>query len=369
VKAKKVIFLGMVLLSFVFFSCGRNETVSPSHRGDILRVAVYVAGFQGDKAVIDSACNGGKVLQEAFPGTVECRIVEGSFDTSKWDPGLRELAEASPAYDLIFAGPFDLVEDLQTVALDYPDQKFVAFDASVDYSLEPFENVYSIEFYQNQSSYLAGAAAAMVAQNMGSQTIGVVAGMDIPPLNDFVVPYILGARTISPDIKVITSYVGNFEDSAKGKELALAQYNQGASVIFGPAGQAALGLFEASVEQNKYSLGCDGDQAVLFAKDGRMDIAKHMVTSAEKRVDRAILLTVEQFKAGTVPWGKTDVLGLSEDCVRISDNEYFRAILQESQVAELEKIRDGIIRGAVEVPSAFGLTAEEVALIRERAQP
>ena len=376
------ILIAIIMASVVLFAGCVSDTAADSQTddqdttqqeetqddGDMLRVAIYLAGFQGDKAVIDSACNGANLLAEAYPGKVETKIVEGTFDTTKWDPGLRELAEAEPNYDIIFAGPFDLIEDLQTVANDYQDQAFVAFDANVDYTADEFANVYSMLFLQNQSSYLAGAAAAMAAENVDSDTIGVVAGMDITPLNDFVIPYILGAQSVNPDIKVLTSYVGNFEDSAKGKELALAQYNQGAAVVFGPAGQAGLGVFEASVKKGLYSVGCDGDQAMHFANDGDTDKADLMVTSAMKNVDKAILLAVEKYLADEGQWNEEAYLGITEDCVGIAQNEYYEAILTDEQKAQIDEMIEGVITGEIVVVSAFELTIDEITEIRDNAQ-
>lgn len=369
-----VVLLAIVMATVVLFTgCATESATDPQDDqttgdSDMLRIAIYVAGFQGDKAVIDSACNGATLIEEAYPGNVETKIVEGTFDTTKWDPGLRELAEADPEYDIIFAGPFDLVEDLQTVANDYPDQAFVAFDANVDYTADEYANVYSMLFLQNQSSYLAGAAAAMAAENENSDTVGVVAGMDITALNDFVIPYILGAQSVNPDIRVLTSYVGNFEDSAKGKELALAQYNQGAAVVFGPAGQAALGVFEASVEKGLYSVGCDGDQAMHFANDGDTEKAELMVTSAMKNVDKSMLLAVEKYLSDEGQWNEDAYLGLADDCVGIAQNEYYEAILTDDQRAQLDEMIEGILTGDIEVVSAFELTTEEIAEIRDNAQ-
>ena len=66
-------------------------------------------------------------------------------------------------------------------------------------------------------------------------------------INEFLVGYIEGAQAVNPDIKVATSYVGSFTDTAKGKENALLLYNSGLSVIFAAAGQSGLGVIDAAV--------------------------------------------------------------------------------------------------------------------------
>ena len=81
-----------------------------------------------------------------------------------------------------------------------------------------------------------------------SGTISFLGGMDGKVIHDFMVGYIQGAKDTNPDIKVAVSMVGNYEDSAKGKDLSLAMYNAGADVGFNVAGNAGLGLIEAAAE-------------------------------------------------------------------------------------------------------------------------
>lgn len=334
-----------------------------------MNIALYLAGFQGDKSFLDIACNGLKLAKEKYPDKIEYKIIDGTFDTTKWEPGLRDLAEADPKYDLIITGAYEMLETAQTVAEEYPDQKFFFYDASFDYSNDGFKNVYSMEFKPNESSFLSGAAGALAAKAKNKKAIGIVAGMDIPSINDFVVGYIEGAQYIDKDMKVLTSYVGNFEDNAKGKELALAQYNQGAQVIFGAAGQAALGVFDASAEKNLYSIGCDSDQAILFEGGKEQKKADLMVTSALKNIDKALLNGIEMYMEDKVPWGTDAVLGIKEDGVAISQNKYYEKILSQKDRDTLEEIRGKIASGEIKVNSALNMKVDEVNKIRDGARP
>lgn len=334
-----------------------------------LNIALYLAGFQGDKSFLDIACNGLKLAKEKYPDQIEYKIIDGTFDTTKWEPGLRDLAEADPKYDIIITGAYEMLETAQLVAEEYPDQKFFFYDASFDYSDDGFKNTYSMEFKPNESSFLAGAAGAFAAKAKGQKTIGIVAGQDIPSINDFVVGYIEGAQYVDKDMKVLTSYVGNFEDNAKGKELALAQYNQGAQVIFGAAGQAALGVFDASAEKNLYSIGCDSDQAILFEGGKEQKKADLMVTSALKNIDKALLNAIEMYMEDKVPWGTDAVLGIKEDGVAIAENTYFEKILSQKDRDALKEISEKISSGEIKVDSALNMDVKEVNKIRDGARP
>ena len=70
-----------------------------------------------------------------------------------------------------------------------------------------------------------------------NKIIGFLGGMENSIIKDFLVGYIQGAKDIDPEIQVAIAYVGNFYDSASGKDMALAQYQNGADVGFNVAGR------------------------------------------------------------------------------------------------------------------------------------
>ena len=80
--------------------------------------------------------------------------------------------------------------------------------------------------------------------------IGFFGGMNVPLLHSFEAGYRAGANAIHPKIEVMVDYAGvtpqAFSDPARGKELALAQYNKGADVILAAAGATSLGILEAA---------------------------------------------------------------------------------------------------------------------------
>ena len=124
-------------------------------------------------------------------------------------------------------------------------------------------NLYAISYKQNEGSYLAGVLAALVTESKDmpnaneDKKIGFVGGSEHPIITDFLVGYIAGAKSVDPDIKVYVSYIGSWDDTAKGKETAIAQYNQGVDIIFPAAEQAGLGCVEAAAEMGKYIIGVE----------------------------------------------------------------------------------------------------------------
>jgi basic membrane protein A len=334
-----------------------------------LKVALLINGTLGDRSFFDSAYDG-VVAAEKELG-INFKLVEMGYDQSVWDPTLADIAEQD--YDVIILGTWQMTESLEEIAPWNPDKKFIIFDTSVDYSKGNLDNVYSIEYKQNEGSFLAGALAAMVTNSQmplanSGKAIGFLGGMDIPVINDFLVGYIEGALYIEPQVKVDISYIGSFDDSAKGKEMALAQYNRGVDIGFNVAGQAGLGQLDAAKDANRYAIGVDSDQALLFETTDPVK-ADLIVTSMLKRIDNSLVRALKMHIEGTLPYGEAEALGLAEEAVGLADNAYYQKLISPEFRAELEKIAEKIQKGEIEVSSALGMPAQELNALRDSVRP
>jgi len=336
--------------------------------GDLPKVACLLNGNLGDKSFFDSANAGMKLIADELG--VETKVVEMGFDNTKWEPTLLDISEQD--YDIIIVGTYQMQEILEKVAPQFPDKKYIIFDSEVNYEEYDLQNVYSITFKQNEASYLAGALAAMIAQDSsignGKKIISLVAGMDIPVINDFVVGYIQGAKDTVSDIKVAVSYIGDFNDTAKAKELALSQFDLGSSIGFNVAAQAGLGLIDAAAAADAYAIGVDADQA-LALMETNPDAANKIVTSVLKNIDQAILRAVQLHIEGNLPYGKTEVLGIKEKAVGLADNEIYRKIATDDMIAKVEELQKKIENGEIEVMTAFDMTSDEINELKQSVQP
>ena len=75
-----------------------------------------------------------------------------------------------------------------------------------------------------------------------------------------------------------------------------------------PAG-VSFGALSAANIRGVWGIGVDGDRSYLGA---------HILASAEKRFDLAVVLAVRSFLAGTLPAGRRVVLGLDDDAVGVA---------------------------------------------------
>ena len=333
------------------------EAVNPED----YRVGLMIPGNLGDKTFFDAAFNSIEPIKEQLGVTVE--YVECGTDTSTFYPALEDMCEAD--YDLILTISSNNDDALVQVAEEYPDQKFINLD---DELTDPPANVYIMGTKNNEMSFLAGAAGALKAAELGEDTIGFVGGMDIPGINEFLVGYIEGAQAINPDIKVATSYVGSFTDTAKAKENALLLYNSGLSVIFAAAGQSGLGVIDAAVEQGKFVIGVDSDQAEAL-KDSQPDMAAVIITSAIKNISDNAVKAVDRAMKGEIPYGTREVFGLADGAVGIAENEFYEQLLSEEARAQIEELKQQVIAGEVEMTPTEGITTEKINEIREAVRP
>ena len=122
------------------------------------------------------------------------------------------------------------------VAQDYPE---IVFITSAGASGAIRENVSPIVFRLEQASYLLGMIAGMMTQ---TDKIGTVGGQELPSASSSVfMAFEGGVKSVNPDAVLQSAYVGDWENIAKARELALAQIEEGVDFIFHNANEAGLG--------------------------------------------------------------------------------------------------------------------------------
>lgn len=334
--------------------------------GETYKAALLLNGNLGDKSFYDSANDGlTRLRDEVGPDVFDFKVEQmggTSADESKWEPTLLDYCD-SGEYDVIIMGTWQMADALAKAAEEYPDQKFMFFDETFDFegNGNP-ENIYNVLYKQNEVSYLVGAAAAMMTTDAdmegidpSNKIIGFLGGMDNQVINDFLVGYIQGAKEVEPDIKIAVAFVGDFVDSTKGKDLALAQYQNGADVGFNVAGNAGLGQIEAAADTGKYAFGVDSDQAALLP-----EYAPQIPTSALKNVGNSLYRAVKLDMEGSLQYGTTETLGFAEGGVELVKDAHYEETLPEEIRTKLEEMEKSIIDGKIVVKTSVGMTTEEI---------
>ena len=332
-----------------------------------LRIVLVVNGVLGDKSFFDSAQRGMDMIADEFD--VEIDTVELGIDPANWESGLLDVMTDSDSYDMLITGTFQMIDFLAANAHDYPDKYFIFYDAPMPYDdaevcVEGCSNVYSITYAQNEGSFLAGVYAAAISMSElegvnEAAILGAVGGQQIPVIDDFIVGYEQGACVVNPDSEVIVQYAGGWNDPARGKEIALAMYEQDADIVFQIAGGTGVGVFEAAHEQEHYAIGVDSDQATIIAETDP-DQAERILTSMMKNVDNSLFRAVSLHFDGELEYGAAESLGIAEGGVGLAVNEIYDENTPDEIKDIVAAVEEAVIDGQIEVISVF---AEEPAVV------
>ncbi len=319
--------------------CGpaKEKQQNTSTPGALKVGLVFDIGGRGDKSFNDAAWVGLERAKSELG--VETAYVETN-ETSDREAGLRQMAATDA--QIIFGVGFLFTDDIRKLALEFPDKKF----ACVDYTVNPGDslppNLVALKFREEQGSYLVGALAALLSK---TGTVGFVGGMQIPLIKKFEAGYTAGAHALTPKTKVLVKYAGTtgdaFRDPTKGTELALAEYAQGADIIFHASGATGRGVFQAAMQQKKLAIGVDSDQY--------QEAPGHVLTSMVKRGDGAVFDVIKDLKEGR--WqGGVRTFGLAEDGVAWVYDANNQSLIPAPVKASIDSLSREIVAGRIAVP-------------------
>jgi basic membrane protein A len=264
---------------------------------------------------------------------VEGRVLESTSD-AEYVPNHSSLAEQG--YDVVIGVGFAQGEAVAEVAKQFPDTKFVIIDVDqADLPGRP-SNVVGLLFKEQEVGYLAGYLAALtVKRDPGPDVISSVGGMKEPPVDRFIAGYQEGAKSALPGITLLNGYSQDWDDLAKCKEVALDQIAKQSQIVFQVAGGCGLGALDAAKEKGVWGIGVDSDQSFL---------GPHVLTSAVKRVDQAVFLTIKSVMDGTWQGGRNSVFGLADDGVGLGK---ISSKVPQEDVAALDRVRKDIVAGRI----------------------
>lgn len=292
-------------------------------------LALVVAGTFGDRSFYDSSLEGATRLEKEGKitlKTIECNNTDHS----------QQIRNAADAANLVVLVGWEFY-DVETIAVEYPDVKFIWIDNA---TTSPVENVLNITYAQNEGSFLAGYIAAKMSK---SGVVGAVGGEDADTINDFIVGYKQGALYANPAVKVEAIYAGTYDDPAKGKECALALNEKGADVVFQIASKTGDGVFQAAQEKGFYAIGVDSDQKYIAD-----DV---IICSMMKQVGGSIYAAVSEYLEGnTSKWGTTWIADMATGYIGIGYGEEGATQQVSDEIkAEVEATAQKIVSGEIVV--------------------
>ena len=298
--------------------------------GDRLRVALLTPG-----PITDQSWNAG-----AYQGLMRIRDSLGA-DVShiqtrtpaEFEENFRQYG--AQGYDLVFGHGFEFQDAATRVAPEFPKTIFVTTSGTTT-----GPNVAGISFLFEEASYLAGMIAGATTK---SNTIGVIGGTELPPVRASFVAFEAGARRANPEVRVVTSYVGNWDDASAGKEQALAQIARGVDVIFQNADAAGLGIFQAARQSpGVLVIGSNSDQNAVAPE----------VTVGSVVIDlpHAFVEVAREVKEGRFR-GRVIALGGNENVVKLVINPAYAPKIPPVLAAQVDSVRRELEGGRFHPPS------------------
>ena len=323
---------------FALAACGGPGGTSPSPSGsgsptpsDSASPSPSSSGATPLKIAIVTSPNtvdDGSFNEDNYDGILNFIAARGDIDSvtpvqeSTGDPSaaVQAVTDIVADYDVLVCTGFQFA-GIATVAKETPTKKFILVDSfpSADGADVELENVYAMQFAENESGFFAGVSAALETK---TGKVAVVNGVAYPSnVNyqfgfesgvNYAVKH-LGAKAEVVEIasyagtdvtgaNVGGNYTGNFGDEAAGKVVGNALIQQGCDIIFVAAGASGNGVFTAAKEAGDVMvIGCDVDQY----NDGVNGSANIMLTSVLKNmainVERQLNAVVDgSFKGGNV---------------------------------------------------------------------
>lgn len=321
--------------------CARrtDQAAAPAAPGALKVGLVFDVGGRGDKSFNDAAYAGLERAQKEL-GVAFTTLETG--EGADREAQMRQLAAGGS--QLVFGVGFLFSDDIHGLAQEFPDVKFACVDYTVKQGQELPPNLTALEFKEHEGSFLVGALAALTTK---TGKVGFVGGMEIPLIKKFEAGYRAGVKAADPKVEVLVKYAGTtgtaFKDPTKGKELGLAEYNQGADVIFHASGSTGLGVFEAAREKGAghYAIGVDSDQYA--------EAPGFILTSMVKRVDTAVFDTIEELKAGRWQGGVRE-FGLGEKGVGWVYDDNNKALIPDPVKSKVDALEAEIAAGRIVVP-------------------
>lgn len=321
---QKLVWLCLIL--FLSFGSGLANA-------DKFKVALLTPGSISDAGWNALAYDGLEQIKKEL--NAEISHVE-SKAPSQWEEHFRFYA--NKGYKLIFGHGFEYQEPARAVAADFPDTVFITTSGNT-----VLANVSPIVFELEEATYLLGIIAGAMTK---TGKVGLVGGMNIPPINSTFLAFEEGAKSIKPTVKVSRSYVGDWENISKAKELALSQIAEGVDFIFHNADAAGRGVFHAVEESRKL-----GKDVYAFGSNrNQNDVAPEAILASAAIDPKAFVHVAKLVKEGKFE-PKIMWMGMAQDeTIKVIYNPKLKERIPEYVLTKVESIRQKILSGEFKAP-------------------
>ncbi len=339
-----------ILIAFLMIASLVLSACAVVGGGGKLKIGLVTdTGGVNDKSFNQSAWAGVQKAAQEFG--FDAKYIESKQPTD-YEKNIDQFATQN--YDVIITVGFLMGDATAAKAKQYPKIKFAIIDnqyfptagsaACPDtvkdcYVDGGLTNVTSLMFQEDQVGFLAGVLAAGMSK---TGTVCTVSGMQIPPVERFVIGFQNGAKWMKADTTALNVYIPSFTDPAKGKETAISMIGQGCDVIFGVGGNTGNGGLLAAKEQGLMAIGVDVDQYLTYP-----EVQSALMSSAAKNVDAAVYEYLKTIKNGTSKAGAFTA-NLKNGGVGLAPFHDWDSKIPAEVKNKIKEATDGLVSGSIQ---------------------
>jgi basic membrane lipoprotein Med (substrate-binding protein (PBP1-ABC) superfamily) len=326
-------FAALVVLNIgvgILSACAGEAKPSPD-AASAFKVALLTPGPISDQSWNGSAYAGLMRVKDSLGAEVSHIQTR---TPAEFEENFRQYGAAG--YSLVIGNGVEFQDAAARVGPEFPKTVYVTNGGNTVGA-----NVAAMSFSFDEPSYLAGIVAGAMTR---SGILGCIGGTEIPPVKAAFQAFSEGARSVNPKVRVLISYIGNWDDASAGKEQALAQLGRGADIIFQDADAAGLGAFQAVREaRHAYIIGSNANQNAVAPE----------VTLGSVVIDlpRAFMVIAREVKSGHFK-PRVVKLDMRLDVVRWVPNPALARKIPAAAMHAVDSVRTRMLAGTMVVAPA-----------------
>jgi basic membrane protein A len=328
------IFRSTVAASVVMAAVAGCSAAGGGTNGDDCGIAFVHRDPIGSEQTSQDIQNG--LLRGAHQTGAKIRTIEASGPQSLND-NLSALA-AKRCYSAIGTAYVVTDQTVAKAAKTFPKQHF--------FTVQGTAAAANVTDYTDDPSQVSFVAGAMAARATKTKTVGVVLGMNLPPVRLWKNGFEQGVHFIDPSVKVLTGYVGSFTDPAKSATVAVNQSAQDADLIFAASG--------ADLEISRQGATHKYRTIITNSSEYKQAAARHDVIAFAAVEDMGnIALGAVQDLRGSAPAKGTRTFGFTQSVFAVTDltSKIFPASqpVPADVVAAGRRAYQGLVSGQVSI--------------------
>ena len=338
-----ILLLCLITIGLIFI--GNTDVSAKGH--EKFKVALLLPASITDGSWNAFAYDGLKAIEKELGAKIS--HVESRTPTDQ-EAHFRDYA--MDGYHLIFGHGYEYQDPAKEVAPDFPETVFITSTGNT-----VTDNISPMVFGIEEPVYLAGILAGSMTQ---TGKIGILGGQNIPAINSAFEAFENGVESANPNAEVRRSYVGNWEDIGKGKELSLAQINEGVDFMFQIADTAGLGAYEAAEIFNESETAQkEGKMVYTFGMyQDQSDISPTTIIANAIVTPQAFVKVAKMVREGTFkPQLHLFTMG-PDEAITFVYNPKLKDKVPEAAQKAVEDAKAKIIAGELKVSQTY-LTEEE----------